>query len=144
MIAARLLGSGGGGAGAMLVEPDSRCTRTRGDSAHAEQLQHGFAACERRGCGERLIAFPCIVAPKSDFNKVDVVGIVEAQLMRRVGGGGDVARRTTRSFERGNADFGALAFDHLPGGGIERDAIFTDDERVGLPEAFGPEAGPPS
>ena len=79
--------------------------------------------------------------PGQISTQVNALGIVGAQLVRGVGGGGDVARRAAGGFERGHAHFGALALDHLPGSVIEGHAVFADDESVGMPEPLGTEAG---
>ena len=80
----------------------------------------------------------------SHFHQVNALRIVYAQPVRGVSGGGDVARRTARGLKRRHSHFGTLALDHLPRGVIESHAVLADDERVGLPQTLGMEAGPPS
>ncbi len=67
-------------------------------------------------------------------------GSFDAQTVRRVSGGGDIARRTASGFKRRHAHLGALALNHLPRRVIESHAVFTHDQRVRLPEALGMEA----
>src|ERR1035437_1308775 len=77
-----------------------------------------------------------------NLHQMNALRVVDAQAVGLVGGGGDVARRTARGLQRWHACLGTLAFDHLPSGVVDCDAILAHDERVGVPEMLGVEAGP--
>ena len=149
MIAPRLLGLRRNRPEAVLAEPDSRARCACRRSAHAQQLQQRLAPRQAlRRCAlaslpaSRSVSAAMVILPASDFHQMNALRIVRSQIMRRVGSGGNVARRTAHGFQCRHARLGALALDHLPRGVIDRHAILAHDQRVGLPEALGMKARP--
>ena len=61
--------------------------------------------------------------------------------MRGTGSGGDIARRSACSLESLETHLSAFFIKNSPRDLIDCDTVFADDERIGLPEMLGTEAG---
>ena len=78
----------------------------------------------------------------SNLHQADPFRIVGAKLVLAVCGGCDKARWLASSLQGGQADLLTLAIKQLPRNSVERNAVFSDNERIRISDMFGPEAGP--
>jgi len=83
-----------------------------------------------------------ILPDLSRFPSNVCVAVVDAQACRSAAVA--CSAGAPAGFKRGHAHLRALALQHLPGGVVHGHAVFADDQRIGVPEALGMEARPPS
>src|ERR1017187_2530170 len=89
-----------------------------------------------------LLPHRSAICERLDFHQLNARRIVDAQLVRGIGGGSNVAWLTARGFQRRHTRLGAFALDHLPGSVVQGHTVLAHDKRIRIPEVLGVEARP--